>query len=109
MDNQLYKSFSLIAILMAITISSCHEDESIIYPETVAISSNDAENAIRNALDEKKVVKSVLPTAIGSSGWTIRFIDNTSIHIPLDNNDTEYITIGSDSCWFVSNDLGKVV
>lgn len=107
MDNRLYKSFSLIAILMAITISSCHEDESIIYPETVAISSNDAENAIRNALDEKKVVKSVLPTAIGSSGWTIRFIDNTSIHIPLDNNDTEYITIGSDSCWFVSNDLGK--
>lgn len=107
MNNHLSKYLLLISIVMTLAISSCHEDEVIILTETIAVTSNDAETAIKKALDEGKVVKSVLPTASGGSGWTIRFLDNTSIHIPLDNNNTEYITIGSDSCWFVSDDLGK--
>lgn len=93
-------------LFLALFVVSCSSDGSISNPETKVKSAQEASEAINKALEEGKIVKSVLSTE--NNGWILRFKNGTSII--FDNSDfesiTPYITIGSDSCWYVSEDQG---
>ena len=107
-SRKMNKYCFFICLFITTTIIGCQDDSDISLPESVAGSIVDAEFAIKDAIDKGKVVKSVLPCASGGDGWTIRFTDNTSIHFPINyqKDYTAYITVGSDSCWYISDDLG---
>ena len=104
--KQIKASLQIGFLLLALFVVSCSSDGPISNPETKVKSVQDATEAINKALEEGKIVKSVLPTE--NNGWILRFKDGTSII--FDNSDYEsitlYITIGSDSCWYVSEDQG---
>ena len=108
MNQSLRKSKLIICLLLCFVLSGCFEDNAVVPTDTVATTLNDAKNAIKQALNDGKKVKSVFPTALGANGWTILFADDTSVQIPINykNEPTAYITIGSDRYWFISNDLG---
>lgn len=82
-------------------------DDGLNNPETRVGNIQAASEALNKALEEGQIVKSVLPTE--GNGWILRFKDETSINFRSGDltSDTPYITIGSDSCWYISEDQGE--
>ena len=106
-----------VVIAIASIIVGCSETimdspETIVdSPETNIKSVISAKEEIELAIKDGKVVKSVLPIIANSySGWTVRFTDDTSVNFienDQDGNPSSYITIGNDSCWYISDDIGE--
>lgn len=104
---KLMKSIQISTIIGALLLMclGC-SDDGLYSPETRVGNIQAASDALNKAFEEGKIVKSVLPK--DGNGWIIRFKDDTSINFSSDDlmNNTPYITIGSDSCWYISEDQG---
>jgi len=97
-------------LTLASILVGCSET-TLISPETNVKSVVSAKEEIELAIKDGKVVKSVLPIIANSyNGWTIRFTDDTSIRFignDQEGSPSSYITIGNDSCWYISDDNGE--
>jgi len=108
--GKILKTLNLIVtgVLLFFTFLSCSDSESENSTEIKATEVKDVDTAVKalqDAIDEGKIIEGVfhLPE---NKGWEIFFTDATGIKFEYDTKQvkTPYITIGSDSCWFVSND-----
>ncbi len=100
------RNLILTGVLLVFTFLSCSDnEESFEIKATVVKDVDNAVKALQDAIGEGKIVEGVfhLPE---NKGWEIFFTDATGIQFEYDTKHvkTPYITIGSDSCWFVSND-----
>ena len=104
--KQIHNNIWVGIFFFSLLFVSCSSEELFYKSEIVVWSVQDASEALNTALEEGKIVKSVLPK--DHDGWMIRFKDDTSID--FNNRDfegiTPYITIGSDNYWYVSEDQG---
>lgn len=68
-----------------------------------------ASEALSDAIENGKIVKSILPITNGGLMWIVEFSDSSSLHFYCNSEESNipYLTIGSDSCWYVSRDYGE--
>ena len=98
-----------VCFMIVCALMGCSDDVLPDTPEIEVRNLPSALEAISEAVEKGKVVKSVLPITSGNVGWEVRFLDDTSIRFNCTNDGAivPYITIGSDSCWLISRDYGE--
>jgi len=102
--------YYIILIFSLLLIVSCSSNEQIIQEDLkkdfVAVNVQSSSDLLNKAILERKILREVIP--LDGNEWTSIFTDNSSIVFPLLHTDTEncYLTIGNDSCWYISDDHG---
>ena len=90
-----YQGWQFIAVsvcsMIVCAMMGCSDDVLPETPETEVRNLQSALDAISEAVENGKVVKSVLPITSSNIGWEVRFLDDTSIRFNCANQTLQVI------------------